>query len=125
MARVDTHQGPQYTSAVFTGQLEQAGIAISMDGRGHCHDSIFIERLWRSVKYEEIYVREYLTMQKLEEELNAYFSFYNSERPHQSLGYRTPEAVYRAVVSQFEKKSHLYHCVLSSLRKRRSICQPY
>ncbi|MDB5033109.1 MAG: integrase, catalytic region [Chlorobi bacterium] len=92
----NTDQGSQYTSAVFTGRLEQAGIAISMDGRGRCHDNIFIERLWRSVKYEEIYLREYLTMQKLEEGLDAYFSFYNSERPHQSLGYRTPEAVYRS-----------------------------
>ncbi|MEO6045932.1 MAG: IS3 family transposase [Candidatus Kapaibacterium sp.] len=95
----NTDQGSQYTSAVFTGRLEQAGIAISMDGRGRCHDNIFIERLWRTVKYEEIYLHEYLSMQKLEEGLAAYFQFYNSERPHQSLGYRTPEAVYRAALT--------------------------
>jgi putative transposase len=90
----NTDQGVQFTSRAFTGSLEARGIAISMDGRGRALDNVFVERLWRSVKYEEIYLREYSTMAALAAGLEAYFWFYCHERPHQSLGNRTPAAVY-------------------------------
>jgi putative transposase len=86
----NTDQGAQFTSLAFTGRLARAGIAISMDGRGRAFDNIFIERLWRSVKYEDIYLKDYTTVPALDEGLTRYFHFYNHERPHQSLGYRTP-----------------------------------
>lgn len=92
----NTDQGSQFTSGDFTGCLETAGVAISMDGRGRCFDNIFVERLWRSVKYEEVYLKEYPDGQAAWEGLSAYFDFYNRERRHQSLGWQTPEAVYRA-----------------------------
>ena len=75
---------------------ERAGVAVSMGGRGRCLDNVFVERLWRSVKYEDVYVRGYEAVPELEWGLGRYFPFYNGERPHQSLGYRTPAAVYRA-----------------------------
>jgi putative transposase len=90
----NTDQGAQYTSRVFTGRLERAGISISMDGRGRALDNVFVERLWRSVKYEEIYLREHATMASLAAGLESYFAFYCYERPHQALGYRTPAEVY-------------------------------
>jgi putative transposase len=90
----NTDQGVQFTSAAFTGRLEERGIAISMDSRGRALDNVFIERLWRSVKYEEIYLREYATLTSLAAGLEAYFWFYCHERPHQALGNRTPAAVY-------------------------------
>ena len=90
----NTDQGSQFTSQAFTSRLESRGIAISMDGRGRALDNVFVERLWRSVKYEEIYLREYETMGSLAAGLEAYFWFYCHERPHQSLGNRTPAAVY-------------------------------
>ena len=90
----NTDQGCQFTSAEFTGVLERAGVLISMDGRGRALDNIFVERLWRSVKYENIYPRNYRTMQEAREGLGKYFKFYNEERLHQSLGYRTPESVH-------------------------------
>jgi putative transposase len=86
----NTDQGVQFTSLAFTGRLARAGIAISMDGRGRAFDNIFIERLWRSVKYEDIYLHDYTTVPALDEGLTRYFHFYNHERPHQSLAYRTP-----------------------------------
>jgi putative transposase len=86
----NTDQGAQFTANTFTSTLEKAGVLISMDGRGRAHDNIFIERLWRSVKYEHIYLRDYATGHELRSGLGRYFSFYNWERPHQSLGYRTP-----------------------------------
>lgn len=92
----NTDQGSQFTSEGFTGCLETAGVAISMDGRGRCFDNIFVERLWRSVKYEEIYLKEYADGQAAREGLAAYFDFYNRERPHQALAWRTPAAVYAA-----------------------------
>ena len=82
----------------FTGRLEAAGVAVSMDGRGRALDNVFVERLWRSVKYEDIYIKGYETVPELESGLTAYFRFYNEERPHQSLDYRTPGEVYRAGV---------------------------
>ncbi len=80
--------------ALFTDILEKAAIQISMDGKGRALDNIFIERLWRSVKYEDIYLNHYDTVPALFRGLDAYFSFYNQQRPHQSLGYQTPAALY-------------------------------
>jgi putative transposase len=91
----NTDQGVQFTAAAFTGRLESAGVAVSMDGRGRALDNVFVERLWRSVKYEDIYIQGYDTVPGLHLGLARYFAFYNDERPHQSLGYRTPAAVYR------------------------------
>lgn len=90
----NTDQGVQFTSSAWTSRLEQAGIAVSMDGVGRCHDNIFVERLWRSVKYEELYPRQYATVPELEAGLRAYFRWYNEGRPHQSLAYRTPASVH-------------------------------
>jgi putative transposase len=92
----NTDQGVQFTSQDFTSCLEGAGIRISMDGRGRALDNIFIERLWRSVKYEDIYLNDYGSVPQLDAGLQAYFRFYNEDRPHQSLGYRTPAEVHYA-----------------------------
>ncbi len=92
----NTDQGSQFTAQAFTSILAAAGISISMDGRGRAHDNIFIERFWRTVKYEDIYIKEYETLPHLMDGLGAYFTFYNHDRPHQSLGYRTPAEVYWA-----------------------------
>ena len=90
----NTDQGSQFTAAAFTSRLESRGVAISMDGRGRALDNVFIERLWRSVKYEEVYLKDYADGWEAEENLASYFRFYNHERIHQSLGYRTPADVY-------------------------------
>ncbi len=92
----NTDQGAQFTSAAFTGRLTAAGVRISMDGRGRALDNVFVERLWRSVKYEEVYLKDYAGFPDAVRNLAAYFRFYNRERLHQALGYRTPAAVYRA-----------------------------
>ena len=94
----NTDQGSQFTSAAFTGILEAAGIQISMDGKGRALDNILIERLWRTVKYEDIYLKHYETVPLLYRGLLDYFAFYNHERPHQSLDYRTPAAVFQAAL---------------------------
>jgi putative transposase len=91
----NTDQGVQFTAEAFTARLLSAGVAVSMDGKGRCLDNIFVERLWRSVKYEEIYLRCHETVPQLSQGLGRYFPFYNEERPHQSLNYRTPGEVYR------------------------------
>jgi len=90
----NTDQGAQYTSTDFTGRLQEAGVRISMDGRGRALDNIFVERLWRSVKYEDVYLKDYASMRQAVDGLGAYWHFYNTRRPHQSLGYRTPSVVY-------------------------------
>lgn len=92
----NTDQGTQFTSLAFTGRLAQAGVRISMDGRGRgrAHDNIFVERLWRSVKYEEVYPKAYETLDQAYQGLEQYFVFYNDQRPHQALSYRTPAEVY-------------------------------
>ena len=90
----NTDQGSQFTSQAFTGVLEAAGIAISMDGRGRALDNVFIERLWRTVKYENIYLRGYETAVELERGLASYFDFYRYERLHMALGYQTPWEVH-------------------------------
>jgi putative transposase len=91
----NSDQGSQFTSEAFTGVLKREGIIISMDGRGRAFDNIFVERLWRSVKHEDVYLKGYASMGELTVGLTEYFVFYNGERPHQSLGYKTPDAVYR------------------------------
>ena len=91
----NTDQGSQFTSDAFTGVLIREGITISMDGRGRAFDNIFVERLWRNVKHEDVYLKGYGSMVELTFGLTEYFAFYNDERPHQSLGYRTPNTVYR------------------------------
>ena len=91
----NTDQGSQFTSPEFTGILEQRNVRISMDGRGRALDNIFIERLWRTVKYEEVYLKDYESPRIATHSLGQYFRFYNEERLHQSLGYRTPASVYR------------------------------
>jgi len=98
----NTDQGAQFTSRAFTGRLEQAGIAISMDGRGRALDNVFVERLWRSVKYEEVYLHEHTTAELLGAGLESYFQHYCHERPHQSLGYRTPAEVYGLAANRAE-----------------------
>ena len=92
----NSDQGVQYTALAFTSRLERAGVAISMDGRGRALDNVFVERLWRSVKYEDVYLKAYGTVAELESGLTSYFDFYCHRRPHQALGYRTPGEVYRA-----------------------------
>jgi len=87
-------QGAQFTSGEFTGCLEAEGIRVSMDGRGRVYDNIFVERLWRSVKYEKVYLHEYQTVADVRTHLAVYFRFYNEERLHETLGYRTPHEVY-------------------------------
>jgi putative transposase len=91
----NTDQGVQFTAGAWTSRLEGAGVALSMDGRGRCLDNIFVERLWRSVKYEDVYLRGYAVVAELQRGLGLYFPYYNEERPHQSLGYQTPGEVYR------------------------------
>lgn len=90
----NTDQGSQFTSREFTERLKEGGIRISMDGRGRVFDNIFVERLWRSVKYEEVYLHSYQTVSEARNGLARYFLFYNSERLHESLGYQTPYEIY-------------------------------
>ena len=90
----NTDQGCQFTARRFTSRLEGAGISVSMDGRGRCLDNIFIERFWRSVKYEEIYLHAYEDVLALDGGLTTYHVYYNEERPHQSLAYKTPAEVH-------------------------------
>jgi putative transposase len=90
----NTDQGAQFTADAFTRPLRERGIAISMDGKGRCLDNVFVERLWRSLKYEEVYLHAYDDMAQARDGLGRYLGFYNDERPHQSLGYQTPAAFY-------------------------------
>jgi putative transposase len=90
----NTDQGAQFTATVFTDRVKAAGAQISMDGRGRALDNVFVERLWRSVKYEEVYLKDYESVRDAHVQLARYFRFYNDVRPHQSLGYRTPAVVY-------------------------------
>lgn len=90
----NSDQGRQFTSMAFTGRLQAAEIAISMDGRGRVYDNIFVERLWRSVKYETVYVNDWQQVPEARTGLSEYFVFYNHERPHQALGHKPPAEVY-------------------------------
>ena len=87
----NTDQGSQFTSAAFTGLLLENAIAISMDGRGSWRDNVFVERLWRSIKYEEVYLRAYDSVGEARASLGRYLDFYNGKRPHSSLDARTPD----------------------------------
>jgi len=90
----NSDQGSQFTATAFTELLEAAEVRISMDGRGRAFDNIFIERFWRSLKYEEIYLKNYATVPALSLGLEDYFDFYNYRRPHQALGKQTPAQIY-------------------------------
>lgn len=92
----NSDQGSQFTANEFVSVLENAGVEISMDGKGRALDNIFVERIWRTVKYEEIYLNSYSDMKELKQALKEYFRFYNSERFHQSLDYATPDTRYEA-----------------------------
>lgn len=92
----NTDQGVQFTCEAFIAQLQERGIKISMDGKGRCLDNIFCERLWRSLKYEEVYLKAYETPKEARAEIGKWFAFYNAERPHQALGYKTPGACFAA-----------------------------
>lgn len=101
----NTDQGSQFTSETFTGVLKKYGIRISMDGKGRALDNIYVERLWRSLKYEEIYLNDYRTMDELKSGVKKYFNFYNKERFHQSLEYATPDEIYYSVFNnKYNKK---------------------
>ncbi len=91
----NTDQGAQFTAEAFTKPLRERGIAISMDGKGRCLDNVFVERLWRSLKYEEVYLHVYDTVAEARAGIGRYLDFYNDQRPHQALGYQTPDAFYR------------------------------
>jgi len=91
----NSDQGSQFTSKEFTKVLVDHGIQISMDGKGRWRDNVFIERLWRSVKYEEVYLKAYENRKQAERSITEYLRFYNTKRPHQAHGYRTPDQVYR------------------------------
>ena len=91
---MNTDQGSQFTALAFTQCLVNAGVSISMDGKGRVFDNIFVERLWRTVKYEEVYLKEYVTPREAEKSLDRYFHFYNEERLHQALDYKTPARLY-------------------------------
>ena len=95
----NSDQGSQFTSAKFINVLKSKSIQISMDGKGRALDNIFVERLWRSLKYEEIYLNSYLDMNELKEAIDNYFTFFNTERFHQSLQYSTPDEIYYGVFS--------------------------
>ena len=102
----NTDQGIQYTAEAFTGRLEAAGVRVSMDGRGRWMDNVFVERLWRTVKHEYLYLEDHVSPRALESGLASYFPFYNQERIHASLDYRTPIAVYlEAAAGQWEVSS--------------------
>lgn len=95
----NSDQGSQFTSLEFTQKLEEKSVKISMDGKGRCLDNIFVERLWRSVKYEEVYLKNYSTPLEAFKGLKDYFNFYNHSRPHQSLDYKTPAEIYFQTIS--------------------------
>ena len=100
----NSDQGVQFTARAFIGKLEEAGVAISMDGRGRAFDNIFVERLWRTVKDEDIYIKEYKTVLELANGLDHYFGFYNYERPHQALAYQTPAQIYRSELATLQRR---------------------
>jgi len=108
----NSDQGSQFTSTDFTGVLKREEMRISMDGRGRGFDNIFVERLWRNVRYEDIYLKGYATVGELLVGLSEYFALYNSEQPHQSLRYKTPDVVHTSasgggalIVGKYEKST--------------------
>lgn len=105
----NSDQGSQFTSSQYTERLLAANVQISMDGRGRALDNIFTERLWRTVKYEEVYLHDYATPREARQELARYFGFYNHERPHQALDYQTPAQIY---FGREEASTRSYHITL-------------
>jgi putative transposase len=115
----NTDQGSQFTSEAFTGMLLAQGIQVSMDGKGRCMDNVFVERLWRSVKYEEVYLKVYQHGSEARVGISAYLAFYNQERPHQALAYRTPGQVFQ---EEGSRRCLLEHAgALSSCARSRDI----
>jgi len=112
----NTDQGSQFTSEAFTGLLQQHGVKISMDGKGSYNDNLFIERLWRSAKYEEVYLKAYQDGREARIGLGNYFRFYNTERPHQTHGYRTPAEVYTSTSVESINRSMVESLTLDPLR---------
>ena len=106
----NTDQGSQFTSREFIQVLQGRGVKISMDGKGRYADNIFVERLWRTVKYEEVYLKAYVNAVEARRELGAYFRFYNNLRPHQALGYRTPAEVFHGDQTVWEEESKDRRC---------------
>lgn len=126
----NTDQGAQFTSTAFTDVLKRKAIKISMDGRGRALDNIFVERLWRSVKYEDIYLKGYANMSELMIGLTDYFSFYNSERPHQSLANQTPGQVYKSaqgggaiIVDKFTKNNSTSRATTETGQRCAAACE--
>lgn len=126
----NTDQGIQFTSTAFIDVLKREEIRISMDGRGRALDNIFVERLWRSVKYEDIYLKGYASMGELLIGLSEYFTFYNGERPHQSLSNQTPNRVYESsqgggamIVDRFGKKTSAPEAVTEPGQRRAAVCE--
>ncbi len=112
----NTDQGSQFTSEAFTGLLQQNGVRISMDGKGSYNDNLFIERLWRSVKYEEVYLKAYQDGREARIGLGNYFRFYNTERPHQSHGYQTPAEVFTSIPVEATNGDVVESLIPSTLR---------
>jgi len=112
----NTDQGAQFTSESFTGLLESHGVRISMDGKGSYNDNLFIERLWRTVKYEEVYLKAYQDGRDARIGLGNYFSFYNTERPHQALGYLTPAEVFTSTPVEATNRGMVESLTLDPLR---------
>ena len=101
----NTDQGSQFTSLEFTQVLQEHGVKISMDGKGRYNDNIFVERLWRTVKCEEVYLKAYANASEARRKRGAYFRYYNDQRPHQALGYRTPAEVFHQVTDVGEERA--------------------
>ena len=101
----NTDQGSQFTSLEFTQVLQEHGVKITMDRKGRYTDNIFVERLWRTLKYEEVYLKAYANANEARRELGAYLRFYNDQRPHQALGYRTPAEVFHQVTVVGEERA--------------------
>ena len=99
----NTDQGSQFTSSAFTGLLTENGVAISMDGKEAWRDNVFVERLWRSVKYEEVYLRAYDSVSEARASLGRYLNFYNAKRPHSSLAARTPDQAYFSAMPALDR----------------------
>jgi putative transposase len=118
----NTDQGSQFTSKAFTGVLKEHDIRISMDGKGRCMDNIFIERLWRSVKYEEIYLNDYTTTDDLRKALRKYFHFYNTERPHQTFDGATPLEIYQQSVNSVAQGNQKLEPILACPLMREIDC---
>ncbi len=112
----NTDQGSQFTSTLFVNQLLEKGIQVSMDGRGRAFDNIFVERLWRTLKYEEIYLNNYATIPDVERGIEKYFEYYNYERLHQGLGYITPWEMYYGIAEDMR----VIHSIHSTNKERKS-----